>query len=610
MTKDFKLRGKIVKKIINAFKNILPYGKNEWLIVLYTLIHSVLIYYSLEASTKNMTLNGVWFTIINIVTIYVIEGLISLVIRKRWISQIILSTILTILGAANFYTIMYRNLPVTFQDIFNIKTAQEVMVGYKFPVTINIVAILVSFVLQLVIVVLTYKIEKANKKTFLYKLKKNVGLLVFSLVFIFSIYISPKSIIPEDIFKWSWVSTYKDYGYTVSSIEIWKRTMDVVRMPEGYSLDELKEDTKQLKGNKNGEKTPDIIIILNETLYDLKDVLDIETDAPYMPFIDSIKIKGKAVVPGECEGTNNSEYSLLSSNPYYLMKGITPFNYLNFDNTNSVVSYMNDLGYTTWGAHCASPANYKRGVVYPKLGFDKILFLEDFGKIESYCSRVSAEDSFCYEKMLMDYENMGDDPRFQYLLTIQNHGGWDMNLPEEDIVHSLTDFGELTDDIDEYLSCIKRSDDAFLKLCEYFKSSERDVVICMVGDHAPSFLSDLVDKSKGDNSIALKSTPYVVWSNFEIEENALDDRMSLEYIVPALFEAAGVKLSPYYNFLTELKKDVPIITSTGICKDKDGNLFDCAEENQYSDRIALYFNMAYNNIVNDESKIERLFKAE
>ena len=50
------------------------------------------------------------------------------------------------------------------------------------------------------------------------------------------------------------------------------------------------------------------------------------------------------------------------------------------------------------------------------------------------------------------------------------------------------------DQINEYLTSIKLSDEAFMYLVNYFKTIDRPVVICMVGDHSPAFAKDIVDK--------------------------------------------------------------------------------------------------------------------
>ena len=382
----------------------------------------------------------------------------------------------------------------------------------------------------------------------------------------------------------------------------------MIERPEGYSEEKLREatETKTVKATKSN--TPDIIFILNETFYDMRDLVDIKTDVPIMPFIDSLDTKGRVVVAGTGGGTNKSEYELLTSNSLQLMPAITPFNYLDFNDANSIVNYLKDLGYITWGAHPAEALNYERGIVYPKLGFDSVLFREDFGEIEKYGERPYATDEFCYQKMLKDYENMGDGPRFMYLLTIQNHGGWDLNPDSEDKVHTLNDFGEYTDDLNEFLSCVKKSDEAFKALTEYFQNSDREVVIFMVGDHAPSFATELVAVKDLDTTFALRSTPYVLWSNFKTDAKNLPKVMSMPYVGASVLDVSETTLSPYYTQLLKLRDSVPVLTAFNLYKTAEGEVYNYSDETDHKKDINIYFDMVYNNVSKDTKRIDEIFK--
>ena len=59
--------------------------------------------------------------------------------------------------------------------------------------------------------------------------------------------------------------------------------------------------------------------------------------------------------------------------------------------------------------------------------------------------------------MLSKYEDNQDGPRFMYLLTYQNHGGYEQNDNEYDTVYIQKELGDLTDDVNEYLSSVEKS---------------------------------------------------------------------------------------------------------------------------------------------------------
>ncbi len=598
-----------MKNLLHKLKSWLLNKKHGFITLLYVLLNSTLIYYCLELGNKNPFMNGFLYTLINILTVFVIQAAIYLIFQKWWISSLISEILLTTLSIANYYTILYRNQPISTQDIHNIGTTLSVIDGYNFPMSFFVVAILIFFILSILITIVIYFREKGRIRKLKNIAIKNICLLLFCVLFTNSVYLSDNSIKPRNTFVWSWQDSYHTYGYAASSIEVLQNSINMVNMPENYSADSLKDTEQMRKVIPTEKNTPDIILILNETFYDLRDILDIETDVEIMPFIDNLEnsIKGRVVVAGTGGGTNKSEYELLTSNSLQLMPGITPFNYLDFKNSNSIVSYLKSLGYSTWGAHCAESLNYSRGIVYPELGFENVLFNDSFGKTEKYGTRSYATDKFCYDKLLEDYESMGASPRFMYLLTIQNHGGWELNDSSLDTVKSSTDFGDYTDDIDEFLSCMQLSDNAFKYLTDYFSKSDRPTIICMLGDHAPAFAPELVDISDNDVVLKLRSTPYIIWSNFEMKNTDIKNT-SMPYIVPNLLHLADAPLSEYYSYMLRMQKDVPIITALDAYYDKNGNSFKYSDKTPYYDTVQNYLKLVYNNVNIDGDRIEKIFE--
>jgi len=602
----------MIKNLFQSFKTYIKNHKPGTFALLYALLHSVLVYCCLELGNKNPLLNGIFYTVINILTIFTLQSAVFIFVRRRWIAAIATSIPLTLLSIANYYTLMFRNSPISTQDIHNFGTTLSVIDSYSFPLTAYVLGILVFFALQIAVTIQLYKHEKDIVRSFRSSLLKASGTLLFCLGFLHLVYFAENPVKPRNTFVWSWEDSYYRYGYAASSIEVFQNSLNMIDMPDGYSSEELKNTPQTKSAKQTDNKTPDIILILNETFYDLRDLIDVETDTSPMPFIDSLKHKGKAVVAGTGGGTNKSEYELLTSNSLQLMPAITPFNYLNFDNANSIVSYLEGLGYATWGAHCAEALNYERGIVYPKLGFDNVLFREDFevsGEVGKYGQRPYATDEFCYDKMLEAYENMGDAPRFQYMLTIQNHGGWDLNPPEEDCIKVLSDHGDYTDDISEFMSCIQKTDEAFKAFTEYFEKSDRDVIICMVGDHAPSFAVELFDEIDLDTTFALRSTPYVMWANFDIDHVAPKE-LSMPFIVPTMLDAANVTLSPYFSHILNISKNAPVVTAFNLFKDNSGKVFNYTDETEFSEDIDIYFDMVYNNVAETENRINEIFTPE
>ena len=73
---------------------------------------------------------------------------------------------------------------------------------------------------------------------------------------------------------------------------------------------------------------------------------------------------------------------------------------------------------------------------------------------------------------------------FIFDMTIQNHGGYLTNTNWENPVYVEDSYYT---EAKEFLSATKVSDDAFKYLVEYFEKKEDPVIICMFGDHWPSY---------------------------------------------------------------------------------------------------------------------------
>jgi len=125
-----------------------------------------------------------------------------------------------------------------------------------------------------------------------------------------------------------WVNSYQKY-----STEVINRNLP--EMPDGYRADHL-DDLEITQKAEPSADPPYIILILNESFFDLSILTHLETDVPYLENIQTREntIQGYALNPTGV--TNSSEYELLTSNSLRLIE-YSPFNYLDLQNANSIV---------------------------------------------------------------------------------------------------------------------------------------------------------------------------------------------------------------------------------------------------------------------------------
>ena len=174
--------------------------KSGIVIILYALLQATLIYYCLELGNKNPFLNGVLYTVINILTIFVIMSAVFLIVQRWWISSLVVGIPFAVLSIANYYTLAYRNSPISTQDIHNFGTTLSVIESYKFPINVFVIGIIVFFALQIAVVAQLYKREKVRKLTFKSKILKNLVLVLCGWGFLHLVYFAENPIKQRDTF--------------------------------------------------------------------------------------------------------------------------------------------------------------------------------------------------------------------------------------------------------------------------------------------------------------------------------------------------------------------------------------------------------------------------
>lgn len=404
---------------------------------------------------------------------------------------------------------------------------------------------------------------------------------------------------------WSWKPAIEEYGYLAYAVSDFKDMKTAYNIPEGYEADKI----SGIAGSEQeAEELPDVILILNETFYDLEVFTDVNADKEYLGQFYQIEnaVRGYALTPSSMS-TNKSEYELLTSNSMYLLNSAAPFNNLDLSGATSVVQYFKDLGYETWALHAADSANYSRNRAYPALGFDHIRFIDEM-HVDKYGNRYITDEKN-YLDLIESYES-SEVPKFMYLLTFQNHGGYEQNDSEFDLVHTQRDFGKYTDEVDEFLTSISMTDEALINLLDYFETVDRPVIVAMVGDHAPSFIYNIEARtgmSETEKLIAQNTVPFIIWANYELDIQEEIKHISLTDMVPIMLQTAGFPMSAYYQYICDLNAVIPIRTSYGSYIDAENTIGIYNKDSIYYDMLSMYYYMEYNNLHNGDDYLPELF---
>lgn len=525
---------------------------------------------------------------------------------KNWFKTLIIGSVLVFVWSiADYYTVQYHGGPLFVSELVNFKAALNVMGGTKPTITLPTVCIIIGFMTLLFGIILLKKIF--TKDYFQILFIKKLLLTLCCIVVVFVLHFTSISFKPRSAMTWNWNETVSKYGIGSILIEDVDKMINYLKTPDGYSSEEL-NNIAVYKSSNNNQIKPDIIMILNESLYDLNEYDDFEADVDPLEELYNIPGAkyGHAVVPSSTGGTNDSEYELLSSHSMYLLYNHAPFNYLNLRDTWNNVRTLEEIGYETVGMHSFYGDNYSRYGSYPEIGFDKSLLYPEYFTVSENGHRIMT-DSSNYKDMIDYYNSMSDSPRFVYLLTYQNHCTWEVNDDSLDTVHVNRDYGQYTDDINEYLSSIQLSSTAFKELVEYYNNQDRPVIICMVGDHSPNILNFVgnYQGSEKESDYVKKSTPLVVWSNIELRDVDLE-HIPMVSVIPTLQYMADLPMNTYQKEIFDITQNEGVLTSDGYLVNKDLKFASIKEEDVYN-RVKNYYFMEYNDLKFKSKHREDLF---
>lgn len=523
------------------------------------------------------------------------------------------------IGMANHYLISFRGRTLFPGDFLTLRTAANVAGNYDYRpdsmqwLTIGIFAA--------VLVLLSF-LPREEKRLFDWRgfAPAAVGTAVFLAAFFGTGWVEGLGIEPS---MWTTRGNGLVLNFTVC-LKYMK-----VEKPDSYSQETLAalagespSDAADTAASADGGIRPvNVIVIMNESLSDLSVLPGVETNMDAMPFLRSLTentVKGYAYSSVFGGTTANSEYEFLTGNTTaFLPAGTVPYQMYVSDGDPSLVGQMEALGYTTIAAHPYRSSGWNRPTVYADYGFDEVYFESDF-QDRAYMrgdERTGYVTDRCdYENLIRWYEEKEEgQPLFLFNVTMQNHSAYQMawtNLPKE--VWLTGELENRFQTVNQYLSLVYQSDQAFEDLIDYFSQVEEPTMILLFGDHQPqvatNFYTDVLGTSP-DTATAQKKqmVPFVLWANYDIPE-AQGVELSLNYLSALLMDTANLPMTGYQKFLSQLWETAPVINTVGI-RDAQGNWYgeNAALPEELDGAIEDYKVLLYNNVFDKKDRVENFF---
>ena len=294
----------------------------------------------------------------------------------------------------------------------------------------------------------------------------------------------------------------------------------------------------------------------------------------------------------------------------FLPAGSIPYQQYIRGEMPSVASQLGNLGYETFSIHPYRANGWNRNKVYEYFGFETSYFKESF--TDAPVIREYTSDLATYQKIVDIYNSKTPgQPMFVFDVTMQNHSSYskeyDNFTPDVEVLGSNGSAKLL----ERYLSLIKISDEAFAQLVEYFSLVDEPTVILMFGDHQPAdwvvspiySMNGNNDQDSWSESAERYQVPFVLWANYDIDEEAIeqellagsseDGLLSANYLSTALFEAAGLPMSAHQLYMKDVMKDFPVV-SANVLLDAQGTSYDVSAGQSLPEEIKNYSILNYN----------------
>ena len=522
-------------------------------------------------------------------------------------------------GVANYFVSSFKGQPILPSDIMALKTAAAVSGGYTYAIGNSVLAAFCLLVAMVAFIVILPKSKRTPRTVAAHAALGLAALAAFCVWF-------NAADIEKDygctVDVWSSLDSYQQHGSLLCFLE--RSQLLTPHAPEGYTP----EEAARIRSEKaaaalaaetidEGQATapdikPAIVVIMNETFSDLSrypNVAQSYAGPSYFNSIDDAIAKGDCYVSAMGGGTCNSEFEYLTGSSMGLLgAGVYPYMLYELKGADNMARYLSSLGYKTSAIHPAESENWRRDRVYKQLGFDEFHSIESFTDAEMFRGMVS--DASTYD-LVLELLAQDEGPQFIFDVTIASHGGYDTGtVPEEEMAHVPLD-GEESVELNEYISCIERSDAELKDFMDELRLLDRPVVLCFFGDHQPGFVEWLSSEAfKEDQMPEIELvqnryvTPYMVWTNdAQLRGKAgapTAEPTSLNYLGAVTLKASGLPLDEYLSFRSATKSEVPLINLNGY-QDASGEWHYHGADSESSAAYAQLAMVEHNNLFEKDS---------
>lgn len=570
--KSFRMPQISKKHIFNVFSAV------------FLLLAPVLIFYTMEWFLRNpFEKMNVPLQCLNIVFFELFALLLFALTRSIRRAVRIEAALGLFIGLVNYFVVQFRSNPVMPWDIFSLKTAASVANNYKYSLEPHAIVCVLVFLLLIAVC------QIFPKKYDFKKIPRFAGAIIsLTLLILLGNYVQTEECVSKfriyNILFTPNTMTYKDGTVVAFLLQCQYLSVET---PDSYSPENAENLLAEAAGDKteislSKDELPNIIVIMNEAFSDLSILDEYTTNEDEIPYIRSLMSGAENTISGYMDvsvlggNTANTEFEFLTGDSMaFLPQGCIPYQQFVHDQTDSMATSLKNMGYRTIAMHPYRATGWDRHEVYEYFGFDKFYSQTDF--TDPQIIRKYISDQADVEKLIEIYEEDPDTPLFMFNVTMQNHSSYTDAF--DNFTPGIEVEGSDSFALNQYLSLLRESDRSLEYLISYFEQTNDPTIIVFFGDHQPTNsvvspiykLNDRSVSSLSEEELRARyQVPYVIHANFDIEE-AANVTMSSNYLGVKTLEAAGLPLTDYQQFLTDLYEKYPSVSVMQLT-DANGNI--------------------------------------
>ncbi|MGX1461088.1 phosphoglycerol transferase MdoB-like AlkP superfamily enzyme [Bacillus thuringiensis] len=601
--------------------------------ILLLLAHTVALFYIVMQVNMSFieAMNWIYFYnmqfILSFVVIYAIYILVCNLIGKVFLSMVLTSCTLVILCIVNYLKLIFRGDPLYPSDFTQITHMQSVIPmvmdyfswSYIFVIIVSIVACIVAGIYM---------------RRYIQNVKIHLGiraLLVVGSIFVLYAYGNFANTFMNKVFQksgvdfvlWNQNENYASNGFVLGFISNLDTT--VMEKPKNYSKENMLQIANDIKkqysgniGNQKKKEKPNIIFVMSESFWDPTKVTNLSFSEDPVPnlhhYIENFP-GGQTISPTFGGNTANVEFEALTSYSMSLLKpGSIPYQQVitNKKEVPSIPTALKKEGYYTSAIHSFGRTFFKRDDVYKVLGFDKFNAEDTMENVDIDGDYIS--DLAMSKEIIAELEEQ-KQPTFIHAVTMQNHfpfteGRFGENLIEISGLENEESKGEL----ETYTEGLRRSDEALQYLIEQLDNLDRPTLLVFFGDHLPSLGTNksfykengyITNEKTPSERLAMAQTPLLMYANFDMPNDNLG-LVSPIHFSNLIFDYAGLNKSLFYQFLSELYKEIPVLRDE-LKVDKNGEVINDLTKKQ-KEMLEQYKMLQYDLLVGNQYSTDILFK--